>query len=67
MWGRKRQRENERAKVGAVWVIGWILLISSPATSEEEGIPDVEVGDSDDDVINETLFTFEAFESVSQP
>jgi replication fork protection complex subunit Tof1/Swi1 len=41
-------------------------LISSPATPEEEGIPDVEVDDSDDDVINETLFTFEAFESVSQ-
>ena len=34
--------------------------------SEEDGIPDVEEEDDDeeDDVIHETLFTFEAFESV---
>lgn len=41
-------------------------LISSLAIPEDEGIPDVEVADSDDDVINETLFTFEVFESVSR-
>jgi len=33
--------------------------------SEEDGIPDVEeVEQEDEDVINETLFTFEAFEAV---
>ena len=33
--------------------------------SEEDGIPDVEEEeDEEDDIIHETLFTFEAFESV---
>lgn len=33
--------------------------------TEEDGIPDVEeVEDEDEDVINETMFTFEAFEAV---
>lgn len=41
-------------------------LILSLGVLEEEGIPDVEDDESDDDVINETLFTFQAFESVSE-
>ena len=33
--------------------------------SEEDGIPDVEAEDEEeDDIVHETLFTFEAFESV---
>jgi len=37
-----------------------------PGASEEEGIPDVEeIEDIDEEVINETLFTFEAFEAAS--
>jgi len=32
--------------------------------SEEDGIPDVEEEEEDDEIVHETLFTFEAFESV---
>ena len=40
------------------------LFLKKKGRSEEDGIPDVEEEDEEDDMIHETLFTFEAFESV---
>lgn len=39
-------------------------MISDIGITEEEGIPDVEEEEEEEEVINETMFTFEAFESV---
>jgi len=62
----KKQRKNK-----SDWAISCFNSTHIPtflffiAISEEDGIPDVEeIEDDDDEIVHETLFTFDAFESV---
>lgn len=51
--------------MGYILFIGFRSLRQESGVSEEDGIPDVEEEvQEDEEVINETMFTFEAFESV---
>jgi len=58
---KKRRRKGKKSSIPFVGS----LLKFHLGVSEEDGIPDVEdVEDEDEGVINETMFTFEAFEAV---
>lgn len=62
----KTSKRRQRRNTGR-WH-SFLLQITSfnplKGKSEEDGIPDVEEYDEEDEIVHETLFTFEAFQSV---
>lgn len=59
-----KKKRRRKGKKSSITFVGFLLKFHL-GVSEEDGIPDVEeVEEEDDGVINETMFTFEAFEAV---
>ena len=67
-FGKRPRKDGGKGQVGYFFFFHYRYRISIPfieGQSEEDGIPDVEEEeDEDDGIVHETLFTFEAFESV---
>ena len=63
--GKRPQKGDGERQVGHSFYLWMSYFNYLKGRSEEDGIPDVEEEeDEEDDIIHETLFTFEAFESV---